>query len=493
MENELTVSLFPEEKQKKVKNFWNHVHFHPTNAIEDAWGQALLDRIAEDGVADTVRVYAMLEEIVSRREDGTLAYDFSVNDVRLDYLTGRGFKIFLSYNYMPTAIAKDPSLVRSAAKNATRYKGTLICTSAPASYDEWEEVCRVYTAHVVERYGIDAVKEWRLQCFNEPDVSLFFLQDVPEDDPRRFAEYGKLYRAFVRGVLSVSEELSVGGPALGFSFPFLRAFLTGVKEQGTRLDFLSFHAYGTTPAKLAEGAKLSATDTLPAIRAVRETTTECGFPDLPMILDEWGMAINGCFGTEDCPDFEARDSEVFSAYFVRMLTRYDEVGIPFDKMMICLSGQADMPADFVGFRNFFTLHGFRKPIYNAYALAAHLRGEKFGFSLSRPCPALTVFPTEEGGRRAVLFSYADEHFSDGIPPLDLILPIGAPSAEVTFLDRTHANAYRCYQSIGSPEVLSEEDIARIREAGLLKTERVPTDGGVLRLRLTPNSVVLAEY
>ena len=40
--------------------------------------------------------------------------------------------------------------------------------------------------------------------------------------------------------------------------------------------------------------------------------------------------------------------------------------------MICLSGQHNLKREFHGYRSFFTLHGFPKPIYNAYALCAKL-------------------------------------------------------------------------------------------------------------------------
>ena len=50
---------------KKQSNFWNNIHFHPTDAIEDDWGKRILDTIAEENIADTVRMYAMLEDIVT--------------------------------------------------------------------------------------------------------------------------------------------------------------------------------------------------------------------------------------------------------------------------------------------------------------------------------------------------------------------------------------------------------------------------------------------
>ena len=74
---------------RRIKPFWNNFHFHPTDAIEDDWGQRILNQAAEDGVGDMVRMYAMLEDIVSMDADGGLHYDFTLNDQRLDYMLGK--------------------------------------------------------------------------------------------------------------------------------------------------------------------------------------------------------------------------------------------------------------------------------------------------------------------------------------------------------------------------------------------------------------------
>ena len=57
------------EVLRKQKNFWNHCLFHPTDAVEDSWGKRILDRMAADGSIKTVRIYAMLEDIVYLNEN----------------------------------------------------------------------------------------------------------------------------------------------------------------------------------------------------------------------------------------------------------------------------------------------------------------------------------------------------------------------------------------------------------------------------------------
>ena len=100
-----------------LANFWNNIHFHPTDAIEDEWGQKILNDVAADGVAKTVRMYAMLEDIVTRDENGQLRFDFTENDVRMDYMVSKGFNLLLSYNFIPACIARNANLQSNIAKN----------------------------------------------------------------------------------------------------------------------------------------------------------------------------------------------------------------------------------------------------------------------------------------------------------------------------------------------------------------------------------------
>ena len=200
---------------RQVQKFWNHCLFHPTDAVEDAWGKRILDRIAEDGAIGTVRIYAMLEDIVYRDENGVLQYDFRINDLRLDYLVEKGYDLLIAYAGVPDCMAVSTEFKRASAFNATRYKGKMWNTSPPADMAEWEAVCYEYTRHIVERYGIETVSRWHLHCFNEPDIPSFFLSQLPAGhEEERAAAYCPMYKAFVKGLRRVSERLTMGGPAL---------------------------------------------------------------------------------------------------------------------------------------------------------------------------------------------------------------------------------------------------------------------------------------
>ena len=199
------IKVFCDQKEKDLKNFWGHIVFHPTNAIEDDWGKAYLDKIAEDGAAKTVRIYSMFEEIVTLDENGKMQFDFSKNDYRIDYLLSKGFDLMIVYAFIPPWLSaeQDDKLIKP------RYKNVYFHKSYASDYSKWEEICRVYTQHLVDRYGEDTVAKWPIHCYNEPDLHHFFYRTAP-DYQTRAAAYCKMYEGFVKATMSVSEKLKIG-------------------------------------------------------------------------------------------------------------------------------------------------------------------------------------------------------------------------------------------------------------------------------------------
>lgn len=472
----------------RLNNFFNHLHFHPTDAIEDDWGRAILDRIAADGAARTVRMYAMLEDIVKTDENGSFIYDFRDNDTRLDYLVSKGFDILLSYNFIPPCISSDPDEVGTVCKNPTRYKGKFIATAQPRDYSEWEEICRVYTRHIVERYGKERVASWMLQCYNEPDEDQFFMRKAASERERAEA-YCLLYRHFERGVHSILPEARIGGPALGSHYDFLEIFLDYVKNNGIALDYIFFHTYGVHPNDLRDGG-LRVSSLKEKAEKLIDFVTRRGFGDRIFVNDEWGAATCGYFNSDENPLLMFRETEVFSAYYARLIVEYADAGIPIDKMLICLSGQHEMRTDFSGFRGFFTLNGYPKPIYNAYVLAARL-GEK-RLAVEGTEEGLSALATErEDGKLAVLLSYSADNFSDDIQNLDVSLEISGRLARIWRIDKDHASAMRAWQICGSPKSPTDEERAKINEMASLSAETVEINGKI-DLVMTPNCVILIE-
>jgi len=483
-----------EKVLKQQEIFWNGCVFHPTDAIEDPWGKRILDRISDDGAIRKIRIYTMFEDIIYLNEKNELEFDFRLSDLRLDYMVEKGFDLLLAYGGIPDCIAKSTNNKTSVSKNKTRYKGKMWNTSPPKDYKLWEEICFRYTKHNIERYGIKRVSKWQCQCFNEPDIHPFFLSELPDSaDEARAIEYCKLYEAFVKGTQRASEDILIGGPALSDRVKFLEKFLSFVKEKDLRLDFISLHNYGTTPDLLNNGKRTFNTKSIiNNHKKVFDIICKYGFSRTPILIDEWGMASHGFYNKEECLALLSRETEVFSAYYTRLISDLIYSDYKIKDLMICLSGQHEMTEDFSGFRNFFTLNFIAKPIYNAYILASKLKENILCCESDNKY--IHIIPTsDENDNNAVLISYSSECFDEDIPTISETISfqkdIKDKQLTVWCIDRKNTNPYRLYERLGinSPNT---EEIALLQQEGKLKPIVLEKGIGQIVLDFTPNATYL---
>jgi len=483
--------------ERQQKNFWSNCLFHPTDAVEDSWGRRILDKMAEDKSIKTIRIYTMFEDIVYTDMDGNLCYDFRINDLRLDYLTQKGYDLLLAYGMMPECIATNKNATSSMSKNKTRYKGKLINTSTPTDYKLWEDICYEYTKHIIERYGEEKVASWHIHCFNEPDIQAFFLSDLPcEAVDVRAREYCKLYESFEKGIRRASTKLHIGGPALaGIREGFLDVFLSYVKEKKLQFDYIAIHNYGGVgSSQLNEGSGFSVDYWLDIQKNYLDVIEKCGFKDKEIVVDEWGMAAQGFFNIEECPSFIARETEVYSSYYVKLIHEILKRKWNISKLLICLSGQHEMTTDFSGFRNFFTLNFFAKPIYNAYVLASKLYEGLVSYEADEN---IFVVPTKnENGNYSVLLTYCGEKFSEDLPEKEETISfeesLVGKSVTVYCIDKNTTNPYRLYKKNGYSDNLTDEQIKILREEGKIKPVVVFNAEEEIKLKLTANCTYLIE-
>lgn len=211
-----------------------------------------------------------------------------------------------------------------------------------------------------------------------------------------------------------------------------------------------------------------------------------------MTTDSRSMSSGGFLNREECPELMVRETEVFSAYFVRLIHDFVYSDYKLDALMICLSGQHEMTEDFSGFRNFFTLNFIAKPIYNAYILASRLQEGLLASDTGNE--HIFLLPTKgENGDIAALLSYSSENFKENLPEMEEKVAfdedISGKTVTLWRIDRETTNPYRLYEKrgIGKPNA---EEIRLLQEEGRLKPVKVQSGSESLTLRLTANCTYL---
>jgi xylan 1,4-beta-xylosidase len=193
-------------------------------------------RIVHDelGVA-AVRAHAILgDDLGTYREAGGRAeLDFAGIDRVYDRLLGIGLRPVVELAYMPRDLARDPDHLAFA------YEGV---SSPPRDWDRWESLVRDLVRHLVDRYGLQEVRDhWAFEVWNEPNLEYFWSGDA--------ADYLRLYDTAARAVRSVDDRLRVGGPATA-AVGWVEDLVAHAEKTGAPLDFVSTHLYGSPPLDL---------------------------------------------------------------------------------------------------------------------------------------------------------------------------------------------------------------------------------------------------
>jgi len=225
-------------------------------------------RLAHDELGvEAVRAHAILgDDLGTYTEvDGKPVYNFDGIDRIYDHVLGLGLKPIVELSFMPRDLASDPS------KTVFDY-GAIV--SPPRSWDRWEALVGRLTAHLVDRYGLDEVRTWAFEVWNEANLDVFWSGTREE--------YLRLYDVSVRAVKSVDAKLIVGGPASAAG-KWVDEMLAHCRATGSPIDFISTHTYGNAPLDL------------------RPIAARHGYPGLPQWWTEWGAHATHFNPVHDSP------------------------------------------------------------------------------------------------------------------------------------------------------------------------------------------------
>ena len=161
------------------------------------------------------------------------AYVFTYVDQVLDTYLGLGIKPFLELGFMPRGLASGDQTVFWWLGNVT----------PPRDHAEWARLVRALLRHLIDRYGLDEVRTWPVEVWNEPNLTHFW-KDADQD------AYFRLYEASALAVKDVDAALQVGGPAISpGADDWWEPFAELVTTRDLPADFLSVHAYSSGPAQ----------------------------------------------------------------------------------------------------------------------------------------------------------------------------------------------------------------------------------------------------
>jgi xylan 1,4-beta-xylosidase len=402
--------------------------------------EALRIAHTELGVA-AVRAHAILcDDLgVYREVDGEPVYDFTKVDQVYDLVRAAGMRPVVELSYMPRDLASDP------AKTVFEY-GAIV--SPPKDWDRWADLVRALVRHLVDRYGLDEVREhWAFEVWNEANLEVFWSGTREE--------HFRLYDLTARAVKDVDAGLRVGGPASAAA-GWIGDLLDHLDSSGAPIDFLSTHTYGSPPLDL------------------RPLAERHGRPDLRLLWTEWGTTPT---------HFNPVGDDAFAAAFLLRGMRsaagridalahwvlsdhFEELGRP--------------PRLFHGGFGLLTVGNLRKPRYWALALAERLGKDELAVELTGDGASGLVEAwaarAEDGTVGVLIWNLGlFQDTAEGNAALNRTIELrvdGLPTATHRVrhyrVDRTHSNIQRVWEKLGGGDWPTETQWEQLQAANVLE-------------------------
>lgn len=401
------------------------------------------------------RFHAILHDdvgIVKKTRDGQLYYCWNQLDKIYDALLARGLRPFVELNPMPAAIASDNKWIMHYRMNIT----------PPAQWEAWGDLVEAFARHLIERYGLEEVRKWNFEVWNEPNLSSFW-SGTKED-------YFMLYATAAFAVKRVDAQLKIGGPASSKAH-WLEDLINYCQANQVPLDFISTHLYpqdeqveaGQNPSKYAPGDFF-----LEMFRGVKKMVASSKMPHLAIHWTEWNTQSAANHDAVSWSDNEACDNVYGGAFVVRQGLELDDTcdSMAFWVASDIFEEHPIQPAPFSATYGMVTIDGVPKATANAFRLLERLRGDVVARVEGAPRGCGGVV-TREGTVTHALFYNCQPPAEKNPQDWKTTLPVPAAAGDrvVTrmFVGPEAGSAYEWWVRLGRPMHLSSAQLAAMRQ------------------------------
>jgi xylan 1,4-beta-xylosidase len=357
--------------------------------------------------------------------------------------------------------------------------------SPPSDFNKWAGLVHAFVQQCIDRYGLDEVRRWYFEVWNEPNLYESFFRGGSQQ------KYFDLYRVTAQTIKAIDPQLRVGGPATSnfnmdsdalqkaeasgkpfapFSIPWrpvwITDFLSYCSQNHLPVDFVSTHPYPQDFAIEQPGIperqhyRRSIDATRDDLQTIREIVNHSAYPKAEIQLTEWNSSPS--------PVDHAHDS-LAAADFVAK-TNLESIGLV-DSLSYWVftdvfEENRNIDSIFHGGFGLINYQEIPKPAFHAYRMMNGLGDQVLS---QTPGGIVTRF-SRTGLVSAMAYNYPPEikaslpvcntlKAADAIDDsgstrpftLDLIhLPPGA-SFVIETLDRQHGDAVAAWEAMGMPE------------------------------------------
>jgi len=407
-------------------------------------------------------------------QSNELLYSFFNADQIFDFLLSIGMKPFVELSFMPSALS-------SSGQTIFHYQANV---SPPKDLSQWSVLIHKLVSHWVDRYGIDEVRTWFFEVWNEPNLTAFGSGNQ--------SDYFSMYRYTVEAIKAVDSSLQVGGPATADN-AWVVDFLDFCSTNQLAVDFISTHHYPTdsfgqpgddTETELADSTRSALRE---EARTVRHQAGK-----LPVYYTEWCTSSN--------PRDPMHDDPYAAAFIVKTVLEANGLvqGYSYWTFSDIFEENYFPSMPFHGGFGLLNIHGIAKPSYRAYELL-HGLGTQLMPVKGQHATVDAWLVRSEKSAALVLTNFALPRHPIQTEAVSFTVKGVKVKANGTLqrIDLFHANAKRRWEQMGKPEYLSGAMVDELNGVSKLQSEKLKFGGKgnarTIELDMPPQSVAVIHF
>jgi xylan 1,4-beta-xylosidase len=394
------------------------------------------------------------------RHHEKLSDSFFNADQIVEFLLSIGMKPFVELSFMPKALASGDRTVFDYAANVT----------PPRNYAEWGALVTRLVLHWVDRYGVNEVREWFFEVWNEPNQKEFWTGTQ--------GDYFTLYRFTAQAVKSVDAQLRVGGPATSKN-AWVEDFFEFCEKSGVPSDFVSTHHYPTDAfGRETDDTETQLSQSRRSVLREQAQDTRRRARGKPVYYTEWNTSSN--------PRDPLHDEPYAAAFVAKTVMEMNGLvdGYSFWTFSDIFAENYFPSVPFHGGFGLLNLHGIPKPTYRVFELLHHLGTDMLPVDGSHDTVDAWVV-RKETGVTVLLTNHAlpRHQISEERVQVKLARAPEACSVNIERIDAAHANAKRLWLDAAACEYPGVHEVERLMEASQLRKEHQRCEhlNGILHL------------
>ncbi|MFC5734089.1 GH39 family glycosyl hydrolase [Cytobacillus gottheilii] len=173
-------------------------------------------------------IFADQMHVYNENADGSYYFNFNYINAVIDNLLEANVKPFIEIGFMPKDLASTEHTIFVWEAYV----------SPPKLMERWKELMEAFVRHLINRYGLDEIRTWYFEFWNEPEVP-FFWRGTRE-------EFFTLFVETYESIKSIDSKIKIGGFS-SINFVKYQSWIDDfhyvTAKKNIDLDFFTFHVY----------------------------------------------------------------------------------------------------------------------------------------------------------------------------------------------------------------------------------------------------------